>query len=152
MRTKTLGAVFFFSPSDGTRDLGLERQGVLIQGLSRVTFLLLDTLAQGGDQVADISHGNLKWEVDGSEHLGEEYPPTCQGGQEAKGTSRNLQALCYFSVSQCSVPVCASENDESEKESKEDGHKDEICPKSADEVDQTQESHEEEEEACVDTD
>ena len=78
--------------------------------------------------MADVSHRNLEWEIDRSEHLGEEYPPACQSCEEAKGAGCNLQSLCHFRVSLCGVPVCAGEDDKSEEQSKEDGHKDKVCP------------------------
>ncbi len=99
--------------------------------------------------MADVSHGNLYWEVDRSEHLSKEDPPACQSCEKAKGASRNLQPLCHFSVSQCGVPVCAGQDDESEKQSEEDGHENEVCPQCADEVNQTQQAHEQEEETCI---
>ena len=113
------------------------------QTSSRVTFLLLDTLTQRSDQMADVPDGNLEWEVDRGKHLSKKDPPACQSCEEAKGAGGNLQSLGHFCVPQCRVPVCAGQDDESEKQSEEDGHENEVCPQRADEIDQTQETHEE---------
>lgn len=93
--------------------------------------------------MADVPHRNLEWEVDRSKHLSKKDPPACQSCEEAKGAGCDLQSLGHFCVAQCRVPVSAGQDDESEKQSEEDGHEDEVCPKRADEVDQTQETHEE---------
>ena len=95
---------------------------MLTQNSSRVTFLLLDTLAQRSDQMADVPHGNLEWEVDRSKHLSKKDPPACQSCEEAKGAGCDLQPLRHLCVPQCSVPVCSGQDDESEKQSEEDGH------------------------------
>ena len=87
--------------------------------------------------MADVSHGNLERKVDRSEHLGKEYPPACQSCEETKGAGRDLQSLCHFCVSLCCVPVCGGQKNESEKQSEEDGHEDEVGPQCANEVDQT---------------
>ena len=47
------------------------------------------------------------------------------------------------------MPVRASQDNKREKQTKEDGHEDEIGPQRANEIDQTQEAHEEEEEAWI---
>ena len=91
--------------------------------------------------MTDVTDGDLEGEVDRSEHLSKKDPPACQSCEEAKGAGCNLQSLCCFCVSQCGVPVCAGQNNESEKQSEEDGHEDKICPECADEVDQTEEAH-----------
>lgn len=97
--------------------------------------------------MADVSYGDLEWEVDRGEHLSKENPPACQSCEEAKGAGCNLQSLCHFCVSQCGMPVCAGQDNESKKQSEENGHEDEVCPECADKVNQTQEAHKEEEEA-----
>ena len=99
-----------------------------------------------------VSHRNLEREVDRSEHLSEEDPPTCQSCEEAKGASCNLQSLCHLFVSLRCVPISTGQYNESEKQSEEDGYEDKIGPQGANEVDQTQKAHEEEKEAYVTTD
>ena len=43
---------------------------------------LLNPHAPTLDDMADIPHGDLEWEVDGGEHLRKEYPPSGHAGHE----------------------------------------------------------------------
>lgn len=62
IKTKTLRTIHHLLCALTTRAIQyIER--LPIQCSSRVTFFLLGTLAQGSDQVADVSNGDLKREI-----------------------------------------------------------------------------------------
>ena len=100
--------------------------------------------------MANIAHGDLKREIDRRQHLREEDPPPGHRGHEPERARRDLQLLRHDGVALGQLPVGAGQDDEGHEQAEEDGHEDEIGPQRADEVDEAQEAHEEEEEACVD--
>lgn len=131
--------------------------------LCRISLLLLlGLLPLTGtlDHSAEITNRDLEGEVKRSEHDGEEDPPATHVSDERECASSDKTfggggSMCgsggrlgTMAVSDGKVPVCTGQAAESEDEGEEDQGKDNVGPERADEVDQTQQSHEDQEETC----
>ena len=76
------------------------------------TLLLLPPGTQRHNQMTDITHGQLQWEIDRIQHLRKENPPTSHDGQETERSCRDLQFVRQELVPRCQGPVGARQDDE----------------------------------------
>lgn len=90
----------------------------------------------------------LEGEVQRSEQDGEENPPATSVNEEAQGTSGYLVCFRSGSLALGETPVRGGEQTESGDEGGEDQDEDDVGAEGANHVDEAEESHPQQEEAC----